>query len=342
MRKIEWLVRLITTSLDCLYALGFLCLLALLAPAQRTNVMMGKPKEAIPKECVGLSRVLLDGPLEKIDVPALIKEAMCMGAGTSLSDYTYVMTTARRSRDGKRRDELEAKEYEVYIPTLKGGTRARGILLEISKNSVPTPPDKLEKERMRVGRDLEKAEEKIARQPDAPPLAPGDAPAGLRPVGSYTSFSSNRGFRGGGVLLSVFMFLMRGEFTMLRREEDKGRDTLVLGYRPRAGLLLPDKEKYLTQLTGEIRIDAQDRIVTQLTAWPAGEKPDATRPPAIRQDMIMLTEDGVWLPQAIRINGVDYPELFFRLRDDTTMTWREYKLFVTETTDVKMAKPARP
>jgi hypothetical protein len=76
-----------------------------------------------------------------------------------MADYTYVMTSSSREKDKKGRvKKEEATTHEVYIPTLRGGTRAAGILLVTSRNGVPVPPDELEKERARAGRRLEEEE----------------------------------------------------------------------------------------------------------------------------------------------------------------------------------------
>jgi hypothetical protein len=44
-----------------------------------------------------------------------------------LTEYTYVMTSVGRSKDKKGQTKEESTTYEVFIPTLKGGTRGKGV-----------------------------------------------------------------------------------------------------------------------------------------------------------------------------------------------------------------------
>ena len=79
-----------------------------------------------------------------------------------MTEYSYVLNSVGRSKDKKGNTKEEATTYEVFIPTLKSGTHAKGILVVTSRNGVPCPADELEKAR-RSGRASEKAE-KNARE----------------------------------------------------------------------------------------------------------------------------------------------------------------------------------
>jgi hypothetical protein len=89
---------------------------------------------------------------DPIDIPALVKEAYCKGAGDMLTEYTYVMTSTGRSIDKKGKTKEETTTYEVFIPMLKNGTRGKGILVITSRNGVAVPAEELEKARQEAGK----------------------------------------------------------------------------------------------------------------------------------------------------------------------------------------------
>ncbi|HEX8137338.1 MAG TPA: hypothetical protein VF544_07085 [Pyrinomonadaceae bacterium] len=343
--------------LDCWKSVGRTILLVLCAalPAigQDIHVEIGKRSTAITKDCEAITPATIEGTL---DLTALVKEANCKGSGDMLIEYTYVMEFAKR-RKNKEREKEERNIYEVYIPTLTTGARARGVLLLTSRNGVPLPPEELERERWRAGERLEKAEDEIARDARIQPAPAPEMRAGMLPVGTYqrTGINLNTiGFSRGGASLDIRTFLRTCELKFLRREQVGGRDTLVLSFRPRPEARFTDKEKYIAQLAGTIWIDSEDRIVTRLVGWPTTTTGDAEmakagseetagvttgeRPPAVYLEMTRLPE-GVWLPRTSRINGADYPKLFDHVTYDSTITYSEYKRFYTETKEVRIEAP---
>jgi hypothetical protein len=322
-----------------------LILLALLSAspgfAQNASVTMSKHVSRIPKVCESVVPASIEGT---VDIPALVKEAYCKGAGDMMAEYSYVMNSVGRSIDKKGQTKEESTTYEVFIPTLKSGTHAKGILVATSRNGVPVPADELEKARRQAGERLEKAEEKNARE--APPLAQTDPSVkGMLPLGMYTHSTSNHtSFTSkGSAALAIHTFLKTCELTLARREEHDGRATLVFHFVARSDAQFADNEKYITQLTGDIWIDAQDRIVTRLAGWPSlsGTNPPPTsgeRPPAVYVEMMRLPE-GTWLPRVVRINGANYQKLFDGITGDSTSIFSNYMRFSTEIRDVKVNTP---
>ena len=162
----------------------------------------------------------------------------------------------------------------------------------------------------------------------------------------HSSFGSK-----GSAALAIHTFLKRCELTLVRREQHDGRETLAFNFVPRPDAQFADNEKYIAQLTGEIWIDAQDRIVTRLAGWPSlsannanpANPPAASgeRPPAVYVEMTRLPE-GVWLPHLVRINGADYRKLFDGITSDSTSTFSNYIRFSTEIKDVKVNTPGNP
>ena len=319
--------------------------------AAQLRVEAEKHETAIPAVCKSVVPASIEG---EIDIDSLVKEAVCKGAGDMMAEYTYVMKSSSREKDkrGQVKKE-EATTYEVYVPTLKGGMRAAGVMLVTSRNGVPVPPGELEKERLRAGRRLEAAEDKIARQPAPQAESSPGRTTGMLPLGKYPRMRIRRGLFGIGaadVALVMQTFLEKCGLTLAGRERVNGRETLIFRFTARPGAQFDNSEKYVRLLDGAIRIDAEDRIVTQVAGWPSGVKgPDVTgattspgeKPPAVYIEMTRLPE-GVWLPGVVRLNGADYPTLFGGVTTDTTLTYGEYKRFTTETKDVQVKPPGNP
>jgi hypothetical protein len=116
----------------------------------------------------------------------------------------------------------------------------------------------------------------------------------------------------------------------------------VFKFTPRPEAQFNEAERYVAELSGEIWIDAQERIVTRLVGWPAVEKTsEETTPPAVYIEMLRLPT-GVWLPHVSRINGADYPKLFAGINWDSTSTYSNYIRFSTEVKEVKVEPRKEP
>jgi len=339
----------------------FLVALTLLHPviAQDVRVDIAKHSTAIPKVCQSVVPISLEGT---IDIPALVKEAICKGAGDMMIEYTYTLNSSRRNKDKKGQVKETSTTYEVFIPVLKTGTHTRGVLVTTSRNGVPVSPAELEKERREAANRIEKEEERIARETPSPENNSNSAGAqssnstgviaGMLPLGMYARTGINRsafGVSRGNVRLAVTTFLTNCDLTLLRRESKDGRDTLVFKFNPRPGAPFNENERYVAQLSGEIWIDAQDRIVTRVVGWPTLENvsdqsasfratntSSETSPPAVYVEMLRLPT-GVWLPHVSRINGADYPKLFTGINWDSTSTYSNYIRFSTEVKEGKIA-----
>jgi hypothetical protein len=332
------------TNLCVLIFLMLLCCLPTFA--QNASVTVGKRASRIPKVCEGVVPASIEGT---VDIPALVKEAYCKGAGDMLTEYTYVMLSAQRSKDKKGQVKEETTTYDVFIPTLKSGTRGKGVFVVTHRNGAPVPANELEKARKEAGERLEKAEEKNARETPPPPATDANV-KGMLPLGMYTHSTTAHSSFGskGSAALAIHTFLRTCDLTLARREQHGGRETLIFNFTPRPDAQFVDNEKYVAQLTGEIWIDAQDRIVSRLLGWPslsaANTNPSspslapADRPPAVYVEMMRLPE-GVWLPHVVRINGADYQKLFDGITKESLSTFSNYIRFSTEIKDVKVNTP---
>jgi hypothetical protein len=329
---------------------------ALAGVAQNVRIDVAKHSTVMPKACELLVPAKIDGT---VDIPALVKEAYCKGSGDMLGEYTYVTHSISREKDKKGKEKAETFTYEVFFPTLKSGAHTTGIKVVTSHNGVPVPPNELEKERTRAAERAEKEEEKIARETPEPPSVTADSPPGMLPLGMYTRATRSRESFGRkySAKLSVHTFLKTCDLTLARREQIDGRETLIFTFTPRADAQFADNEKYIARLTGEIWIDATDRIVTRLVGWPASapentkaspkaqtafESSSSERPPAVHVEMMRLPQRGIWLPRVTRINGADYPTLFAGITTDSNSTYSNYIRFSTEIQDVKVGAPDKP
>jgi hypothetical protein len=303
--------------------------------AQNARVEVSKHLTPIPKSCVSLSPAAID---PTVNVPALVKEAICKGSGDMLIDYTYVVDSVKREKDRKGKVVKEERiTYEVFIPTLKSGARTRGVLVVTSRNQVQVPPDKLQKERVKAAEQIEKEENKIARETPSVSEVNLTPITGMMPLGQYTRSGINRlslGVRRAGVSLAITTFLRNSELSLTRRETIDGRETLIFSFTPRPGAQFAENEKYVAQLRGEIWIDVPDRIVTRLIGWPVSTP--AEEPPAVYVEMMRLPHHGIWFPHVTRINGADYPNLFDGLTTDVTSTYSNYIRFSIEVNNEKV------
>ena len=89
--------------------------------------------------------------------------------------------------------------------------------------------------------------------------------------------------------LAIHTFLRTCELTLARREQHDGRETLVFNFTPRPDAQFANNEKYIAQLTGQIWIDAQDRIVTRLAGWPMSGANNANPPSQQVKDLLPFT-----------------------------------------------------
>src|SRR5882672_797262 len=190
-------------SMGRVILLTSLCCLPIFA--QHASVTIGKRASRIPKVCERVVPASIEGT---VDIPALVKEAYCKGAGDMMTEYSYVLNSVGRSKDKKGKTKEEATTYEVFIPTLKSGTHAKGILVATSRNGVPVPAGELEKARMEAGARLEKAEEKNARETPSPAETNSDV-KGMLPLGMYTRSATNHSSftRKGSAVLAIHTFL---------------------------------------------------------------------------------------------------------------------------------------
>lgn len=268
---------------------------------------------------------------QNVDITKLVREAYRNGAMMSARIFQYTWTDTRRYRvvgkGGKVKTDPE-RVYEVFPNRVAGHFLLRRLVKE---NGIAISPERAEKETKRLAEEIERDEreaEKLNRKQAARPK-PADAREGdCVPQGYATAYGAN----GGLIVFSISDFLCACDFSNLRRGEVNGRDAFLLDFRPRADYVPPSKERTpIKGLNGTVWIDAADRVVSRLEAWPADEFSQGPRrpEPVLVYEQVRLS-DGTWMHYTTRINTTRHPALFNKVTIEFQEVFTDYKRFGTE------------
>ena len=299
---------------------------------------------------LALSTILSSGQTvdPNLNIPQLIRDAYRNGTAMSRRIFQYAWTDTRSYRvveKGGKVKTYPVQVYEVFPNRVNGKFVLRRL---VSENGVPLPPERAAKEQARLvkelekdERDAEKAEQKSASK-KSPPATPDDS---CVPEGYATSFGAN----GGLIVFSVSDFLCAGVFSNPRREAVNGREAIVLDFRPRTDYRPPNKEREpITGLQGRVWIDAADRVVSRLDAWPAleGERLGSKEVQRNRTDTVLVYEqirlgDGTWMNALTRINTTNHPKLFNGVTIEFQGVLSDYKRFSSEVEGYRIGKPEK-
>ena len=262
------------------------------------------------------------------DIPQLVREAYRNGAEMSGRIFQYTWTDTRRYRlveKGGKVKEHPEQVYEVFPNRVAGRLLLRRLVME---GGVPLSPERAAKEVKRLAEEIERDEreaERLSRKQAAKPERAA-AEGACVPVGYTTAYGAN----GGLIAFSISDFLCAGEFSNLRRGEAGGREAFLLDFRPRADYVPPGKERALIKgLNGTVWIDAADRVVSRLEAWPAADPARGRPEPVLVYEQVRLA-DGTWMHASTRINTTRHPALFNRVTIEFREDFTGYKRFGTE------------
>ncbi len=278
-------------------------------------------------------------PPETVNVDKLIKDALAHGKGDKLlSEYTYILRWRERRTDKKGEVKETLELYESYIPTLRRQGNTSAVLLKLTENGVPLPPEKVEKERQKAAERLLKAEAESQKQNSRTPPSFGEPPS----KGAYFTIRVGRTL-GGAVQLNVRALLEGCEFGNVRRAVLDGRETIALDFRPLPEARFPAELRYVAQLAGTLWIDAAERVLMRAEGWPREDNAHAGKPALLYEQMRL--PDGYWLPRQAQLNG-DTQRAFFeqagnKLGVDYSFEFADFKRFGAETQDVKLKAPER-
>ncbi|MCA1629677.1 MAG: hypothetical protein LC785_06395 [Acidobacteria bacterium] len=276
-----------------------------------------------------------------LDIPAFIREVAASERANNrnFADYTYTAkTTDRETKDGKvvKEKVTVAEIYPQY---------GEAVHKVISRDGVALSAEESEREFRRAVEGFKKGEQEAAKrraeaakqaegakQSNAPTPAPD--PKAIPSFGPNWGFGFRSGFSSGSFTLSLYNFLRAGEFSAPRLERFRGRDAVVLDFRPRADYApASDAVKPYAKLAGRIWIDVADRQIMRVEARPVPEalkKGDA--PAASNAEPWIVIEqtrlpDGRWKESHIRLNTTADKSVFNGVERDHTEEMTDFRKF---------------
>ncbi|HJQ31371.1 MAG TPA: hypothetical protein VJ866_04285 [Pyrinomonadaceae bacterium] len=295
---------------------------------------------------------------EGFDVGALLSEVAQNERAMLGRRLEYTWTARVTDRELDRRGVVKKESVSVYEVYPVRGEFARKL---VSKDGVAVSKEREAEELKRAAERLEKAaheEQNRAEQegqkraeqkppPPPPPQKTADAqnPAGLPSFGFSSGHRSSSGFSSSEISMSVWRFFRYGEFTSPRRERFHERDTIVLDFRPRANFRPADElQRPYARLAGRLWIDAQDKTVARLEAWPYDPRATGAGSPAAALEPSVVFEherlpDGVWLEHFFRIKTYGHKDIFNGLELDLTREATAFQRFDTAAGDEKLDTP---
>jgi hypothetical protein len=303
-----------------------------------------------------LSAVLLAGQwltcaagqsAESSEVTALLLEVARNERTMSARRLEYTWTVKVTDREQGKGGDVKKQSVNVYEVYPVHGEFARKL---VSRDGIPVSQERAEEELKRTAERLEKAareEQKRAEGKAPPPPTPptpaeAQNPNGIPSFGFSTGQKHGSGFSSHEISVSVWRFFRYGEFTNARRQSFRGRDCIVLDFRPRADFRPANEvQKPYARLAGRLWIDAADKAVARLEAWPY----DPQRPSAAPEPSPVIVfehervAEGVWLERFVHINTYTNKELFNGIELDTGKESSDFKRFTSNTGDDKLNQP---
>jgi hypothetical protein len=289
-----------------------------------------------------------DQSVANIDIAEFLRECREASAkkitesNRQLENYTFKVRKAYSKQSKSGKDEGHSEVAEVYpLPLRKprGSGRFRNSVL-IEENGRPVSPGRVEKERLKVGRNLEKFE-RDSDPVTEPPAKPGSM--------AWFSFSVVKNviampFANERVDLRGDEFFDRCEFDEPRRENVGGREAVALRFRPRPDAVFSETTKYLSKFEGVIWVDEADKFIFRLAAWPQGAKFDRDDSDHLLESAAVAIDytrakEGWWFRRMGRMNAVKYPKTMLGFDWDFRLEWFDYKLYKVDSEKEKLAAP---
>ncbi|MBX7220280.1 MAG: hypothetical protein K1Y36_10080 [Blastocatellia bacterium] len=238
-----------------------------------------------------------------------------------LTNYTYTLKIIKRKTEKNGVTRVESETFEAYAPSTMGRRTTKFVLIKTKENDQPVEAKKLEKERLKAGEKLLKADTEAQKNSaiPAPPVKPGP--------GVYFTAKINA-FIGADYHLRMTTLLSQSEFSEPQTLFLNGREILVLKYCLKPQAQLDKEEQFLRQTTGTISIDRKSLILVEAEGWPVNASLRGDKP-VFRYQQTQI-KDGFWLPRQVEINCSGYPSLFGKLRQDFAFEFSEYNRFQTE------------
>jgi hypothetical protein len=286
-----------------------------------------------------------------VDVRALLMEVALKEKGMLARRLEYTWTAKVTDRELGKRGEVRKESSSLYEVYPVRGEFARKLL---ERDGVPVSQERADKELKKAVERLEKAareDQKRAEAKPTPPKTPEQEqnPSGLPTFGFSTGHRESNGFTSTEISLAVWRFFRYCEFTNPRRETFNNRDAIALDFRPRADFRPADElQKPYARLRGRVWIDASDKAVVRLEAWP--DDAQISSDGLAREPSIVFAHarvaDGVWLEQLVHIKTYGHKEIFNGIELDFTKVVADFKRFSSlagdDTIDAPKGEDAKP
>jgi hypothetical protein len=268
--------------------------------------------------------------LSSLDIPQLIRDSDRLGIAMHLRlpEYTYLQTRLSREFDQRGKLVERVSVYEAYPIKVLG--HHRHVISLISEDGAPVSPKRLKKERQQAAKEIEKAER------ESPPQASGAHTTGAE---KYIAAGIGVNQVGDGVWIGVSQFLRQCRFGAPRSDRRADREMIALDIQSCASNTGAPREQYLDRIAGVVWIDAADKVVARLEAWPRRAATDQAAPPDAETIVYeqMRLPNGLWVPKRIRLNAIGKAALFNGTNKDMTFEFSQYQRFNIEVEDLQPA-----
>jgi len=269
--------------------------------------------------------------LSSLDIPLLIRDSDRLGTAMHLQlpEYTYLQTRLSRELNQRGKPVERVSVYEAYPIIVLG--HHRHVISLISEDGAPVSPKRLKKERQKTAKEIETAERVSALQ------VSGALTAG---AGKYVTAGIGVSQAGDGVWIGVSQFLRHCRFDAPRHDRLADRDMIALDVHSCASDVSAPRERYLAGMAGIVWVDAADKVVARLEAWPSRAAPEreTSHAPPDAETLVyeqMRLPNGLWVPKRIRLNAVGKATLFNGTDKDMTFEFSRYQRFGTEVEDLQ-------
>ncbi|MFL6282453.1 MAG: hypothetical protein ACJ74Q_04735 [Pyrinomonadaceae bacterium] len=282
---------------------------------------------------------------EPSDVRALLMEVALKEQGMLARRLEYTWTAKITDRELGKRGEVKKESSSLYEVYPVRGEFARKLL---ERDGVPVSRERADKELKKTAERLEKSAREDQKRAEAKPTPPPQTPeqlqnpSGLPSFGFTTGHRESNGFGSTEIAIAVWRFFRYCEFDGPRRETLNNRETIVLDLRPRADFRPADElQRPYAHLRGRVWIDAADRAVARLEAWPDDAQTSADAPapePSIVFEHARVRE-GVWLERLVRIKSYGHKQIFNGIELDFTKEVTDFKRFSSVAGDERVDAP---
>lgn len=269
--------------------------------------------------------------LSSLDIPLLIRDSDRLGAAMHLRlpEYTYLQTRLSRELDQRGKLVERVSAYEAYPIKVLG--HHRHVISLVSEDGAPVSPKRLKKERQQAAKEIETAERDSVLHVSG---------AFTTSAEKYVTAGIGVSQTGDGVWVGVSQFLRLCRFGAPRYDRLADREMIALNIHSCASNVSAPRERYLARMAGVVWIDAADKVVARLEAWPrraATEQEIPSAPPDAETLVYeqMRLPNGLWVPKRIRFNAIGKAVLFNGTDKDMTFEFSHYQRFDTEVKDLQ-------